>query len=99
MISKERKKQIYMDARVATGCSQNDWARLYTLSQIGQAKHRQKGQPVVYQKENDKKGVNLPECLAAELLRFMYSQGYDVKNIQFGEDGGLLSVPKLESGS
>ncbi|MCU7556081.1 hypothetical protein OCL06_15930 [Alteromonas sp. ASW11-19] len=94
MDTKARNKQLYQEARQATGCSQNDWARLFTLTPGKGAKHGQKGQSNVALKESGTKGVNQAECLASELLRYFQAQGYDVKNTEFDEDGRITSIPK-----
>ena len=94
MSTKERNKKLYIEARHSTGCSQNDWARLFNLQPDTGVKHRQKGQPNVVAKEKGDKGVNLAECLASELLRYFDEQGFDVKNTQFDEQGHITHIPK-----
>jgi len=94
---KTRNRQIYCDPRKKTGCSQNDWARLFTLTPNGGPKHRQKGQSNVGLKETGKKGVSLSECLASELLQQFAEIGYDIKNIDFDESGRIISIPKMSS--
>ncbi len=93
MAENERNKRIYLGARYSTGCSQNDWARLFNLQPVPIAKHRQKGQPNVAAKENGNKGVSLSECLASELLRYFHEQGFDVRNTQFDENGHITFIP------
>ena len=85
MPTKERNKRLYSRARISTGCSQDDWGRLFNLG-------TKKGQDVVSKKENGAKGVNLPEALSSELLRFLHEQGYDVKNIEFNELGEIKNI-------
>lgn len=94
MDTKARNQQIYITARQVTGCSQNDWARLFTLTPNGGPKHRQRGQSNVGLKETGKKGVTMSECLAAELLRLLDSEGYDVQHIDFDEHGRIISAPR-----
>lgn len=94
MSSKDRNKQLYIAARNLTGCSQNDWARLFNLQPDTGVKHRQKGQPNVAAKEKGNKGVNLAECLASELLRYFNEQGFEVKHTQFDEQGRITHIPK-----
>lgn len=96
MSTKERNKQLYVAARHSTGCSQNDWARLFNLQPDTGTKHRQKGQHTVSEKENGVKGVNMAEGLASELLRYFHDQGFDVKNAQLDENGNITSIPKLK---
>ena len=79
-----------MNARAAIGCSQNDWARLFTLTPLGGKKHRQRGQSNVGLKETGKKGVTMSECLASELLRFLDSEGYDISALDFDEDHNII---------
>lgn len=94
MLTKSQKLEIYTEARKATECSQNDWARLFNLQPHTGVKHRQKGQPNVAAKEKGDKGVNLAECLASELLRYFDEQGFDVKNTQFDELGRIVNIQR-----
>ncbi|WP_025562883.1 hypothetical protein [Psychromonas sp. SP041] len=94
MSKKERNRQHYLEARKSTGCSQNEWARLFNLDSKAGAGCRQKGQPNVAAKEAGTKGVNMPECLASELLRHFHGLGYDVKNIEFNEEGKITNINK-----
>ena len=89
MSAKVRNKRLYTQARLSTGCSQDDWGRLFNLG-------IKKGQDIVSKKENDAKGVNLPEALSSELLRFLHDQGYDVKNIEFNEQGEITNIKKFK---
>ena len=94
MSDKDRNRQIYMDARQRTACSQNDWARLFTMTPLGGPKHRQRGQSNVGLKEIGKKGVTLSEGLASSLLLHLDKIGYDVTRMDFDEDGYIVSLPK-----
>lgn len=93
MDPKQRNRKRYMTARRETGCSQNDWARLFNLQPDSGVKHRQKGQSNVAAKELGSKGVNLAECLASELLLYLHNQGFDVKGIAFDSEGQIVSIP------
>lgn len=97
MTDKERNLALYIQARKETGCSQNDWARLFTLTPLGAPKHRQKGQQNVQQKEAKKKGVNQPEAMASAILAHLHKTGYDVKNIDFDKNGNVIDIPKRDS--
>ncbi|MEG3764912.1 hypothetical protein [Alteromonas sp. 14N.309.X.WAT.G.H12] len=95
--TKENNRKLYTEARLAANCSQNDWARLFNLQPDTGVKHRQKGQPNVSAKEKGTKGVNLSECLAAELLRYFHAQGYDVKHIEFDENNRIVNIPRTDN--
>lgn len=90
---KEQNLEVYKRARQVTGCSQDAWARLFSLSPTtNPAKY--KLQPNVALKEAGKKGVNMPECLASELLRYLFENGYEVSQIEFTDEGAISTIPK-----
>ncbi|MCF2903102.1 hypothetical protein L1267_22295 [Pseudoalteromonas sp. OFAV1] len=89
VLDKEKKKRLYKTARQITQCSQNDWGRLFNL----EPHNGQKGQPNVALKESGTKGVNKAECLASELLVFLYEQGFDIKNTEFDKQGTITHIP------
>lgn len=92
----DTKKVIYAECRVHTGLNKRQWGRLFAL---GKTKNTDQ---VVSHKENPakpgegttSKGVNMPEALAAQLLVFLFDQGFDVANIEFDSDGRIINIPK-----
>lgn len=80
---------MYTQSRIKTGCDQSEWARLFNLGS-------NKGQSHVSDKETGSRGVNMPEALASQLLALLDSQGFDVKNIQFDDNGYITHMPKAK---
>jgi hypothetical protein len=89
MTTKEIKRQMYADSRIKTKCNQDEWARLFNLG-------AQKGQQNVSTKESGVRSVNMPEAFASQLLMFIHQKGYDVKNIEFNEDGYIANISKRQ---
>ncbi len=87
MATKENKRIAYSQARKVCDCDQSDWARLFNLGS-------EKGQDNVSRKESGVRGVNMPEVLASELLKFLYNNGYNVKEIKFDSNGRIANIPK-----
>mgnify|MGYP006422788917 FL=1 len=87
MATKQSKQAIYSLARKKTQCGQDDWARIFSLG-------GKKGQPEVSKKEKGTRQVNMPEALAAQLLQFLFENGYDVKNMEFDSDGIIKKINK-----
>lgn len=93
MSSKESRKRLYKQSRAATGMNKASWANLFSLG-------AGKGAAEVDKKEkNDdqpgSRGVNMPEALASGYIEYFFSQGYDMENTSFDENGKVLFVPNL----
>lgn len=94
MSSVEVKKEIYRDCRARTGLNKRQWGRLFALGNIKNTDQ------VVGHKENQNppgigtsKGVNMSEALAAQLLSFLYDQGFDITNMEFDANGKVTGIP------
>ena len=77
----------FKQARITLNCDQEQWARIFCLGKIG-------GQSNISKKEQNKRKVNMPEDLAAQLLLFIAEQGYEVKSIKFDDSGKLVSISR-----
>lgn len=91
MSTKEDRKEIYRECRAATGLSDRRWAHLMFVGGRG-------GVREVHKKERDgdmnsSRGVSMPEALAAQLLKFLHDEGYNLMDIGFDESGRMQGVP------
>lgn len=85
MITSDIKKEMYVKGRSGSGLNQPQWERLFNMGG--------KGKSHVSEKELGARGVNKPEALASQLLLFIAKQGFDINNIEFDENGYIISVP------
>lgn len=75
------------------------WGRIFALG------NERNTAQVVGHKENPikpgtgstSKGVNMSEALAAQLLKVLHDDGYDVSAMRFDDSGRILSIPKKET--
>jgi hypothetical protein len=93
-LSKEKKQVLYMASRSHTGLSIQEWARLFTLDSTDASRE-------VVKKENpigsaNYRGCNLAEALAAQLLKLLHDDGYDLNSFTFDDDGILSQAPKIK---
>jgi hypothetical protein len=91
MSTKEDRKEIYIECRKQTGLNDIQWAKIMNLGFRG-------GEREVHKKERDSdkpssRGVSMPEALAAQLLKFLDEEGYNLLDIGFTEDGRLDGAP------
>jgi len=91
MSTKQERKNIYRECRDRTGLSDAEWARLMNVGAPG-------GEREVHKKERDdsmasSRGVSMPEALAAQLLLFLYDEGYNLQEFEFNAAGRLSGRP------
>jgi hypothetical protein len=89
----EERRLLYIQCRMRTKLKKKEWGRLFALGNMKNCDQ------VVSHKENPpdsgktSKGVNLAESLACQLLHFLHDQKYNLKKIQFDENGVITDIP------
>lgn len=93
------KKTIYRESRAHAAVNQRQWGRLFALGNLKNTAQvvGHKENPLRPGKETTSKGVNMPEALAAQLLMFIYDQGFDIENIEFDDNGRIINIPRKSS--
>lgn len=89
------KKAIYREARKKIGLTIHSWGRIFALGNTKDTYQNVslKEKDVTPQPGSISKGVNMPEALAAEMLRIFHYLGFDVDKIEFDEKGRIAKIP------
>lgn len=96
MSTPEKRKQIYKDCRANVGLNKRQWGRIFALGLLKNTDQvvSHKENPASPRTNSTSKGVNKAEALAAQLLQFFNEQGYDLKAIEFDDEGRIINFPK-----